>query len=77
MTNYPVVEKKQIVSDFIRQCNDYADEQIRKYQAQLEQAEGMGALEIETTIHHWKVYQAFNVYAIEELKTDELDSWFV
>ena len=71
-----VVEKKKIISDFIRQCNDYADGQVRKYQARLVQADALEALEIETKIYHWKVYKAFNIYTIEELKTDELDSWF-
>lgn len=71
-----VVEKKKIISDFIRQCNDYADGQVRKYQARLAQAGAMDALELETKIYHWKVYKAFNIYTIEELETDELDSWF-
>ena len=71
-----VAEKKKIISDFIRQCNDYADGQVRKYQVRLEQAGAMDALEIETKIYNWKVYKAFNIYTIEELKTDELDSWF-
>ena len=71
-----VAEKKKIISDFIRQCNDYADGQVRKYQGRLAQAGPMDALEIETKIYNWKVYKAFNVYTIEELKTDELDSWF-
>ena len=71
-----VSEKKKIISEFIRQCNDYADGQIRKYQGRLEQAGDMDALEIEAKIYNWKVYKAFNVYTIEELKTGELDSWF-
>ena len=71
-----VVEKKKIISDFIRQCNDYADGQVRKYQDRLAQAGAMDVLEIETNIYNWKVYKAFNTYTIEELKTDELDSWF-
>ena len=71
-----VVEKKKLISDFIRQCNDYADGQVRKYQARLAQAGAMDALELETKIYHWKVYKAFNIYTIEELETDELDSWF-
>ena len=71
-----VSEKKKIISEFIGQCNDYADGRIRKYQARLEQAGGMDALEIEAKIYNWKVYKAFNVYTIEELKTGELDSWF-
>ena len=43
-----VAEKKKIISDFIMQCNDYADGQVRKYQARLAQAGAMDALEIET-----------------------------
>ena len=71
-----VAEKKKIISDFIRQCNDYADGQVRKYQARLAQAGTMEALEIETKIYNWKVYKAFNAYAIEELETTGLDDWF-
>ena len=71
-----VPEKKHIISEFITRCNDYADGQIRKYQARLQQADAMETLEIETKIYNWKVYKAFNIYTIEELKTDELDSWF-
>lgn len=74
MNNVP--EKKQIISEFIKQCNDYADGQVRKYQARLEQAGAMEALDIESKIYHWKVYKAFNIYTIEELKTDELNHWF-
>ena len=69
-------EKKQIISEFINRCNDYADGQIRKYQARLAQADAMDALDIEAKIYNWKVYKSFNTYTIEELKTDELDSWF-
>ena len=71
-----ISEKKKIISEFIGQCNDYADGQIRKYQARLEQAGAMDALETEAKIYNWKVYKAFNAYTIEELKTGELDSWF-
>ena len=69
-------EKKKIISDFMSRCNDYADGQIRKYQARLDDVDAMDALDIETKIYHWKVYRAFNAYTIEELKTDELDPWF-
>ena len=71
-----IMEKKKTISDFIRQCNNYADGQIRKYRNRLEQADAMEALELETKIYNWKVYKSFNVYTIEELKTDELDHWF-
>ena len=71
-----IPEKKKMISNFISQCNSYADGQIRKYQARLEQADAMSALEIETKIYNWKVYKSFNDYTIEELKTDELDHWF-
>ena len=40
-----ITEKKKIISDFIRQCNDYADGQIRKYQARLDSVEDMEALD--------------------------------
>ncbi len=69
-------EKKKIISDFISRCNDYADGQIRKYQVRLADVDAMEALDIETKIYHWKIYRAFNVYTIEELKTNELDPWF-
>ena len=69
-------EKKKIISDFIAKCNEYTETQLKKYQARLGEAEAMEALDIETKIYHWKVYQAFNAYTIEELKTDELDPWF-
>ena len=53
-----ITEKKKIISDFIRQCNDYADGQIRKYQARLDSVEDMEAQDIETKIYQWKVYRA-------------------
>ena len=71
-----ITEKKKLISEFINRCNDYADGQIRKYQARLEQAGDMETLDIESKIYHWKVYQTFNAYTIEELKTGELDPWF-
>ena len=71
-----IAKKKQVISDFIRQCNDYADGQVRKYRSRLARAGAMEALDLETKIYNWKVYKAFNIYTIEELKTEELDSWF-
>ncbi|MCY4339312.1 MAG: hypothetical protein OXD47_11060 [Gammaproteobacteria bacterium] len=71
-----VAEQKKIVSDFIRRCNDYADAQISKYTARLQQAQDLDALALETQIYNWKVYKAFNAHAIEELQTTELDDWF-
>jgi len=70
------IEKKKIITDFIARCNDYADAQLNTYQNQLSEAQGMEALAIEAKIYQWKIYQAFNSYTIEELKTDELDPWF-
>ena len=71
-----VSENKKIVSKFLRQCNGYADGQLRKYQERLEQASGMDALETEAKLYHWKVYKTFNDYTLEELETDALDHWF-
>ena len=71
-----IAERKRIVSDFIRRCNDYADAQLSKCKARLQQAEDLDALALEAQIYNWKVYKAFNAHAIEELKTTELDDWF-
>ena len=70
-----VSEKKRIISKFIGQCNDYADGQISKYHARLQQAADMETLELEAKIYNWKVYKAFNRYTIDELATGELDHW--
>ena len=69
-----VVEKKAIIIDFLRQCNQYSEEMLKKYQQpsddeQLQQA----ALQ---KIHDWNVYKDFNEFAIGELSGDALDDWF-
>ncbi len=75
MKSASIADKKAIISKFIRQCNDYADGQIRKYQDRSAKVSDMDKLELEMKIYNWKVYKAFNAYTIEELKTTELDAW--
>lgn len=70
-------EKKQLVVNFLKRCNDYADGELAKYQARLEMAEGQEALELADRISHWAAYRAFNEHAIEELATARLDDWLV
>lgn len=69
-------EQKKIVRRFLSQCNHYAQGQLEKYQGRLAGTSGLEALEIETKIHQWQVYRAFNDHAMAELEAGELDSWF-
>ena len=70
------VEKKRIVSAFLRQCCTYADDKLVQYRQQLPAATGMEALAVQDKISHWTAYRAFTEYTIEELTTAELDAWF-
>ncbi|RLA43668.1 MAG: hypothetical protein DRR42_21425 [Gammaproteobacteria bacterium] len=69
-----LAEKKLIIATFLRQCNDYSDVMVNKYQAQLQDnnLEDSAAQKI----HDWSVYRKFNEYAVQELGGDELDHWF-
>jgi hypothetical protein len=76
MATVTLMEKKQLISDFLTRCNHYADDQLRGYGAQLSAADGARALELQDKITHWTAYRVFNAYTIEELKTETLDHWF-
>lgn len=69
-------EKKRIVEDFLRRCNDYSDNKLRNYRASLTGADDEQDLAIQDRISHWVAYRAFNEHAIMELKGSELDDWF-
>ncbi|HEY8519792.1 MAG TPA: hypothetical protein VIN61_06920 [Gammaproteobacteria bacterium] len=69
-------EKKALVATFLKKCNEYAERQIAALGAELEGASPRRALEIQDKIGHWTAYRAFNVHAIEELRTSKLDDWF-
>ena len=69
-------EKKRIVEDFLKHCNDYSDNKLRKYRASLTGADDEQDLAIQDRIGHWVAYRAFNEHAIMELKGSELDDWF-
>jgi hypothetical protein len=73
-TAISLVDKKMIVTTFLRQCNNYSDEMLKKYQAQL-YVEGVKESAVQK-IHDWSVYREFNKYAIQELGGHELDDWF-
>jgi hypothetical protein len=68
-------EKKSLVGRFIAHCNQYADAEVARYRAELEDAGGERALELERKISEWVSYKAFNEYALRELETDALDHW--
>ncbi len=69
-------EKKAVVVRFLRQCNEYAGNELARYRTELNQAEGRQALALQDRIGHWTAYMAFNEYTLEELDGDTLDSWF-
>jgi len=74
LTAISLVDKKLIITNFLKQCNNYSDVMLKKYQAQLnnENIKESAAQKI----HDWCVYREFNEYAIQELAGDELDDWF-
>jgi hypothetical protein len=69
-------ESKALVTSFLKKCNEYADEKLRQYQAELDGASPWQALEIQDKIGHWSAYRAFNEFTIGELETARLDHWF-
>ncbi|HIF17868.1 MAG: hypothetical protein ABGX33_01595 [Cycloclasticus sp.] len=69
-----LADKKQIITEFLQQCNDYSDAMLEKYEQQLrDKATKESAPQ---KIHDWNVYKDFNEYAIKELNGTELDDWF-
>lgn len=71
-----VADKKAVVADFLLRCNRYADEQLAKYRAQLQDAPATEALALQDKVGHWTAYKAFNERALSELAEGELDDWF-
>ncbi|MBV1875394.1 MAG: hypothetical protein KUG50_02075 [Cycloclasticus sp.] len=69
-----LADKKSIIIDFLKQCNEYSDGMLKKYEGQLIEEETKSTAP--QKIHDWNVYRDFNNYAINELKGDELDDWF-
>lgn len=69
-----VVEKKAIIIDFLRQCNQYSDAMLEKYQQPLAD-EQLQQVAFQKT-HDWNVYKEFNEFAIGELSGEGLDDWF-
>ncbi len=69
-------EKKRIVEDFLKRCNDYAADMILKYRKSLGAADAEQELVLQDKISHWVAYRAFNEHAIMELHGAELDEWF-
>ncbi|MDX2426182.1 MAG: hypothetical protein QNK15_08015 [Cycloclasticus sp.] len=69
-------DKKEIIIDFLKQCNSYSGQMLDKYSTQLIQSDLEGAAVAKQKIHDWTTYREFNDYAIEELKGEQLDDWF-
>ncbi|MBN1236912.1 MAG: hypothetical protein JXB36_00350 [Gammaproteobacteria bacterium] len=69
-------DRKALVGRFIERCNRYADAELERYRAELAQASGARAAELERKIAEWTTYRTFNEYTLRELRTTELDDWF-
>ncbi|MEO1888961.1 MAG: hypothetical protein ABGX33_03475 [Cycloclasticus sp.] len=69
-----LANKKQIITEFLQQCNVYSDAMLKKYEQQLTNEETKESAP--QKIHDWNVYKDFNEYAIKELNGTELDDWF-
>jgi predicted DNA binding CopG/RHH family protein len=70
-----LTDKKQIITEFLQQCNDYSDAMLKKYEQQLTDEETKESAS--QKIHDWNVYKGFNEYAIKELNRTDLDGWFL
>ena len=68
-------EKKDLIVRFLLRCNRYADGKLAGYRAELDDASGRRALELQDKIGHWTAYRAFNEHTIEELAGPRLDDW--
>ena len=69
-------EKKRIVEDFLKRCNEYSENKLQRHRASLDGANSEQQLALQDKINHWVAYRYFNEYAIEELQGTELDDWF-
>ena len=78
MTNSTISrqDKKEIIIDFLKQCNSYSGQMLDKYSMQLIQSDLDDTIVVKQKIHDWTTYREFNDYAIEELKGEQLDDWF-
>lgn len=68
-------DKKLIIIDFLKKCNCYSDQMLVKYQEEMTVTQ-LDKKAVEQKINQWKSYREFNIHAIDELKTTELDDWF-
>jgi hypothetical protein len=69
-------EKKRVITDFLTQCNRYAEGRLAEYRAELVSASGRRALELQDKIGHWTAYHTFNEHTLMELESTTLDEWF-
>ena len=75
VTDLTLSEKKQVVAQFLRRCNEYADAKLEAYRARGEIGDAVEALALADKISHWTAYKTFNLHALAELETSALDAW--
>jgi hypothetical protein len=69
-------ERKELIRDFLRKCNNYAEGKLAECSMEAAASTGMAALRLQDEICHWTAYKAFNEHAITELEDGRLDHWF-
>jgi len=69
-------EKKLIIIDFLKKCNAYSEDMLIRYESELGEAGEGESLKTQQKMHDWSTYRDFNDFAIGELKSEKLDSWF-
>ena len=71
MKEISCLQRKEIIIDFLKRCNDYADSK----KMVLETKKNLQT-EDKQKISEWEVYKRYNEVAIGELKSQKIDHWF-
>lgn len=69
-------DKKKIISEFLKKCNDYSDQMVDKYEGRLSTATAEEKAALLQKTHDWRSYKDFNQYTVTELEGEVLDDWF-
>lgn len=71
-----LAQQKSLVRQFLERCNDYADDKIAGYAANLAAADPVESKSLQQKIGEWRSYRRFNEHTIGELASERLDAWF-
>lgn len=69
--------RKQVIDEYLRRCNVYAEAKIQHYSQALTHASHEERLMLYEKITRWSTYVTFNTYTLEKLPGTELDEWLL